>query len=169
MEFFILEHNPLYIYNPQIVRMPDGIDIADFKKNGTINIKPRTLLEFIGEKHTIFPDFLLDRVPLFTKKIKKIIDIFYNDIVYKEVILKDQNSSMNKMYFLAKLKVVEESAVLEAEKKMPKKIFSSAIENEDIFYLKYKDNIYLCANLIVVENIFRNGGHGFVLREIYTD
>ena len=166
MEYFLLQHNSLYTDIPQIINISKHINYYDFYRIGTQHIQPRVWLDFEGDESTIFPDLLLNRIPLFTQKVRKAIDMLYKKMIYKEIILVGKNIVKSKQYFLADFKTLPIEAVIQEEDRVPSMLDYTYIKGEDIFYIMYKDKVNLFANLVVLESILRNAANGFSVKRV---
>jgi|GEM_PF-2678695 len=166
MNYFLLQHNSLYTDIPQIMNMSQHINYYDFYRIGTQHIKSRVWLDFQGDEYTMFPDLLLNRLPLFSDKVRKVINMLYNKIICKEIILVGKNIVKSNQYFLADFKRLPIEAIIEEEDRVPSVLDHSYIKGEDIFYIMYKDKINLVVNLIVLESILRKAANGFIIKEM---
>ena len=171
MKYFVIKQDERITDRPYPKDFYEKINVRHVAANTSELIQPRTLIHLNPSKHTVFPDILCTPVLLVTREMLDVIELFNDNIVYRQIVYLDTEHKLVQLYFMPLLDIVDCLSgkceyVNESRTEFSKVVLKSAsIEDKSLFQTKNKAQRIFIIRLDLVESLLVRGCKGFTLME----
>lgn len=107
MKFYILGMDISYTNYPRIKKWFGRIDYRDLNIYDAYKIPNRQLFMIHENENTVFTSIVDNPFPLVSAEVKKVFDMYEPHIIYKEIVLLDQQYERTEVYYLPILEEIE--------------------------------------------------------------
>lgn len=171
MKFYILGTDASYTNYPKIKKWFGRIDYRDLNIYDAYKIPNRQLFMIHENENTVFTSIVENPFPLVSAEVKKVFDMYEPHIIYKEIVLLDQQYERTEVYYLPILEEIEclnDKSEYNLDKSIIKKgiIDYEKTEEKAVFRLKGFDHYYMVGRLDLVESILKRNVKGIGLKEL---
>lgn len=172
MKYFILKEDEKLEYAIKFKDFPTR-QKAVFLREDAQNYKDMTNLIVEGESDSIYPDLIQAPVLMVSERLKKIFEMYEDDLIYKTVILTNLELKTQEVYRLVITDVIEalsgKTTYFKNNWEDHIVLDSKKIGEKQIFHLRTSQTTYLVASMDVVESILKRGLVGIEFEEIEVD
>ncbi len=171
MKFYLLGTDAAYTNYPKIKKWFGRIDPRDFNIHDAHKIPHRQICMIHENENTVFTSIVDAPFPLVSVEVRKVFDMYEPHIIYKEIVLLDQQHGKAEVYYLPILEELEclnEKSEYNLDKSIIRKgvIDYEKTEGKAIFRLKGFDHYYMVGRLDLVESILKRNVKGIGLKEL---
>ena len=143
-----------------------------FRKDAAV-IKPSTTLYFAADSGEALPDFIQSPIPLVSDMVKKVLDVYEDDMIFRYVKLVDK--SRGKIFLYHTLLLEEQEMLYDSTEYYPNGIVKSLvldrkkIGEHKVFLADTKKFRNPFVSLEIVESILRRNPVGIIFREVEVE
>lgn len=171
MDYFLLNQDKRYTKTPCIMDLFENINVRYLNLVDSERIDDITVLYVRSDKDTEYIDVLEKPLFMISEKLKKLLDRYNADIVFKMVPLIDFENNIQKNYYLP---VIEEIEALSSESEFGFNKFTvkkavldeEKIKGKKIFKIKESDKTLVVIRLDVAESILRRDFKGISIKRL---
>lgn len=174
MDYFLLKQDERYKNTPHLSNVFKKINIKDLNLFDCNKISNILVFSVQNERNTTFLDVLDNQIYLISKEMKKILDKFNADILFKDVALLDHYNKRQGNYSLPifkEINALSDRSEFNMNKTIVKKIVldSQKIKGEKIFKLAESSKTLVVVRLDVAEFLLRRNFKGIKLERLEID
>ena len=174
MDYFLLKQDERYKNTPYLSNVFKKINIKDLNLFDCNKINNILVFSVQNERNTTFLDVLDNQIYLISKEMKKILDKFNADILFKDVALLDHYNKRQGNYSLPifkEINALSDRSEFNMNKTIVKKIVldSQKIKGEKIFKLAESSKTLVVVRLDVAEFLLRRNFKGIKLERLEID
>ena len=171
MDYFLLKQDKRYSYIPSIVDWFNNINIKNLNLINADKIKDVTILYVKSDKNNNYLDILDNQLFLVSEDMKKILEKYNTNIIFKMIVLTDFKNSIQNVYYLPifeEIEALSEDAEMNLNKTVVKKIIlnEEKIRNKKVFKLKESSKTMVVVRLDVAESLLRRDFNGIILEKV---
>jgi hypothetical protein len=172
MEYYLFSPNQDYSDAPKLSDIHDKWNTNHFYADRSYELPMRTVVHIRSNEHMDFTDYLFHSVPLFSEKAMKVIRMFDDDFIYKELVLFDPKNGFDQMYCLPFFPRFSDRSIVTPSSQSDVTLIYRAEKIElrvpyilPMFFVFQQGECRLFMRLDVVECLLRNGARGFALKK----
>lgn len=174
MDYFLLKQDERYTNTPRIIDLFKKIDTRNITLLKAHNIEDIIVFNVTADDNCEFLDVLDSQVFLISDDMKKIIEKYDRDILFKRLPLIDKKNSRQKNYSLPIFKEIEalsDKSELNLNKTVVKKIVldKEKIHGKKIFKIKESSKPLIVIRLDVAESLLRRNFKGIKLERLQVE
>lgn len=174
MKYFLLEQDNRYSNVPQILDMYSKIDRKNVNLINEYKIKDTIILYTHGDSNTKYLDILERPKYIVSEKMKKLLNEYTDNIVFKYLPLIDMENRKQNNYYLPifeEVKVLGSKTEFNLNKSEAKKIVldGSKIKNRRVFKIAGIEKTKVVVSVDVAESILRRDFLGVSLKELQVE
>lgn len=168
MSYFLLKQDPTFTDAPTIINWYGKINEKNISIGKSHLLERRILLNVMPNKNLVFPPVLTNPFFLFTREIKKSVDLYEKRLAYKEIVLLDSENMKTEHYYmpiLPKVDCLSEQSTFNLDHSILLKavIVKENIPPNAIFLLEGVGNRHIVIRLDLAESILRKSFLGIHL------
>ncbi|NFA42884.1 hypothetical protein EXM65_09935 [Clostridium botulinum] len=174
MDYFLLKQDEEYTNAPMLMDVFKNIDVININLLNAHKIEDIVILNVKCNEETEFLDILDRNLFLISKEMKKIIEKYDSEILFKTIPLIDLPHERQENYYMPIFEEIEclsEKAELNLNKTVVKKIIldKEKIRNKKIFKIKKSSKTLVVIRLDVAESLLRREFKGMCLERLEID
>lgn len=171
MDYFLLKQDERYSYTPSILDWFNKINIKNLNLINADKIKDVVILYVKSDKNNNYLDVLDNQLFLVSEPMKKILEKYDPNIIFKMICLIDYKNSKQSIYYLPifeEIEALSEDAEMNLNKTVVKKLVlnEEKIKNKKIFKLKESSESMVVIRLDVAESLLRRDFDGISLEKV---
>lgn len=171
MDYFLLKQDERYINTPVIIEIMKKIDRKNMNLENAHKLEDTMVFYMKCDKNANFLDILDSQLFLVSSRLKKIIEKYETDIVFKTMVLINRDEERQEVYYLPIFKEVEvlsSKSEFNLNKSVIKKLVldGEKIKNNRIFKIKESEETMIVVRLDAAESILRRDFAGVKLERI---
>lgn len=174
MEYFLLKQDEEYTNEPVLKDVFNTIDFRNINLLNAHKIDDVVIFNVKCDEETEFLDVLDRNLFLISEKMKKIIEKYVPQSLFKTIPLIDLNNGRQENYYLPIFEEIEclsENAELNLNKTVVKKIIldKEKIKGKKIFKIKESEKTLVVVRLDVAESLLRREFKGMCLKRLEAE
>ncbi|MBI6871348.1 hypothetical protein [Clostridium aciditolerans] len=174
MDYFLLKQDERYTNTPRLIDVFKKINIKNLNLSNAHKIEDITIFEINAGDNCEFLDILDSQLFLISEGMKKIIEKYDRDILFKSLSLIDSLHDIQENYFLPIFEEGEslsDNAELNLDKTVVKKIVldKEKIQGKKIFKIKESLKPLIVVRLDVAESLLRRDFKGIKLERLQVE
>lgn len=174
MDYFLLKQDERYTNTPRLKDVFNKIVVRNINLLEAHKIPQMIIFQVEADENCEFLDILDNRLFLISDKMKRIIEKFNADILFKSIPLIDSEHDKQKNYFLPiveEIDALSDNAELNLNKTVVKKIIldKDKIQDKKIFKIKESTKPLIVVRLDVAECLLRRDFKGMKLEELQVE
>ncbi|MCY6355717.1 hypothetical protein [Clostridium sp. ZS2-4] len=174
MDYFLLKQDERYGNTPRLIDVFKKINIKDLNLLNAHKIEDIIIFKVSADENCEFLDVLDTQLFLISEDMKKIIEKYDRDIVFKSLALIDQAHYRQKNYSLPifqEIEALSDKAELNLNKTVVKKIIldKEKIKGKKIFKIKESSKPLIVVRLDVAESLLRRDFKGIKLERVQVE
>ncbi|WP_252248244.1 hypothetical protein [Clostridium sp. ZBS20] len=174
MDYFLLKQDEEYTNTPMLMDVFKNIDVRNINLLDAHKIDDVIIFNVKCDEGAEFLDILDRNLFLISKEIKKIIEKYDSEILFKTIPLIDLPHERQENYYMPIFEEIEclsEKAELNLNKTVVKKIIlnKEKIRNKKIFKIKESSKTLVVIRLDVAESLLRREFKGMCLKRLEID
>ena len=174
MDYFLLKQDERYKNIPYLTNVFRQINVNDLNLFDCHKISDILVFNLRDERNSNFLDILDNQIYLISKKMKKVLEMFNADILFKDVALLDHYNKRQGNYSLPifkEINALSDKSEFNMNKTIVKKIVldSKKIKGEKIFKLAESSKTLVVVRLDVAEFLLRRNFKGIKLERLEID
>lgn len=174
MDYFLLKQDERYKNIPYLTNVFKQINVNDLNLFDCHKISDILVFNLRDERNSNFLDILDNQIYLISKKMKKVLEMFNADILFKDVALLDHYNKRQGNYSLPifkEINALSDKSEFNMNKTIVKKIVldSKKIKGEKIFKLAESSKTLVVVRLDVAEFLLRRNFIGIKLERLEID
>lgn len=171
MDYFLLRQDKRCSYTPRILDWFNRINIKNLNLENAHKVKDETIFYVNSESNNNYLDVLDNQLFLISEEMKKILEKYDPNIIFKMVVLTDFKNSKQVIYYLPifeEIEALSEDAEMNLNKTVVKKLLlnEEKIKNKKVFKLKESSKTMVIVRLDVAESILRRDFNGVELEKV---
>lgn len=171
MDYFLLKQDKRYSYTPQITNWFDMINVKNLNLINADKIKDVIILYVKAHENNNYLDILDNQLFLVSEPMKKTLEKYDPNIIFKMIVLTDFKNSIQNVYYLPifeEIEALSEDAEMNLNKTVVKKLIlnEEKIKNKKIFKLKESSRTMVVVRLDVAESLLRRDFDGIILEKV---
>jgi hypothetical protein len=171
MDYFLLKQDERCTAIPTIVNWTKEIDVRNLTLVNSDKIKDAMVLYVKTSNNNNYVDILEHPFFLVSENIKKIIEKYDPNIIFKMICLVDFKNSKQNIYYLPifeEIEALSQAAEMNLNKTVVKKLIlnEEKINNKKIFKLKESSKTMVIVRLDVAESLLRRDFNGISLERL---
>lgn len=171
MDYFLLKQDKRYSNPPQILNLFKTIDIRNLNLLRADNIPDNQVLFVKESENNEYLDTIDTQIFLVSKNMKKILEKYSLNIIFKMTGLIERESQKQNIYYLPifeEIEALSEDSEFNLNKTVVKKIIldEEKIKDKKIFKIKESDKTLIVVRLDVAESILRREFTGVFLERL---
>ncbi|MBC2580546.1 imm11 family protein [Clostridium sp. DJ247] len=174
MDYFLLKQDERYTDVPLLLDLMKKIDLRSINQMDAHKIEDTTLFYVRAEEESSFLDILDRQLYLVSDGLKKILEKYVPNTLFKMMILIDKKNERQENYFLPIFEEVEAlspNCEFNLDKSVIKKLVldGEKIKGKKIFKIKESEKPMIVVRLDAAESILRRGFEGIRLEKIQVE
>lgn len=174
MDYFLLKQDERYTNTPRIIDLFKKIDTRNINLLKAHNIEDIIVFNVTADDNCEFLDVLDSQVFLISDDMKKIIEKYDRDILFKRLPLIDKKNSRQKNYSLPifnEIEALSDKSEFNLNKTVVKKIIldKEKIQGKKIFKIKESSKPLIVIRLDVAESLLRRNFKGIKLERLQVE
>lgn len=171
MDYFLLKQDERYTNTPRILDIYNKIDFRNINLLNAHKIEDITICNVKCNEETKFLDVLDSQRFIISENMKRILEKYNAEIIYKSIPLIDSHNQRQENYYLPifqEIEALSEKAELNLDKTVVKKIIldSKKIQGKKIFKIKESLKPLIVLRLDVAESLLRRRFKGICLEQL---
>lgn len=171
MDYFLLKQDEEYTNTPRLMNVFNTIDVRNINLLNAHKIEEVIIFNFKCDEGAEFLDILDRNLFLVSEEMKKIIEKYDPEILFKTIPLIDLPNDRQENYYMPIFEDIEclsENADLNLNKTVVKKIIldKEKIKGKKIFKIKESSKIFVVVRLDVAESLLRREFKGICLERL---
>lgn len=171
MDYFLLKQDKRYSYVPRISDWFSKINVRHLNLTDADKIKDGIVLYVDSNSNNNYLDVLDNQLFLISEEMKKILEKYDTNIIFKMAVLTDFKNSKQVIYYLPifeEIEALSEEAEMNLNKTVVKKLLlnEEKIKNKKVFKLKESSKTMVIVRLDVAESILRRDFNGVELEKV---
>ena len=174
MDYFLLKQDEEYTNAPRLMDVFKNMDVRNINLLNAHKIEEIVIYNFKCDNETEFLDIIDRNLFLISEEMKKIIEKYDSEIIFKTIPLIDLPHGRQENYYMPifeEIDCLSESSEFNLNKTVVKKIVldKEKIKNKKIFKIKESSKILIVARLDVAESLLRREFKGMCLERLEID
>lgn len=171
MDYFLLKQDERCSYIPRISNWFDKINIKHLNLENAHKVDDETILFLNSDVNNRYTDIIDLQLFLVSEAMKKVMEKYAPDSIFKMIVLTDFKNSIQKIYYqpiFEEVEALSEEAEMNLNKTVVKKIIlnEEKIRDKKIFKLKESSKTLIVVRLDVAESILRRDFNGIELEKL---
>lgn len=171
MDYFILKQDERYKNTPRLLNVFKEINVKDINLLNAHKIEDIIVLRGSCEEGAEFLDLLDNQLFLISNELKKIIEKYDRDIIFKMIAIIDSVHQKQGNYCLPifnEIEALSDKSELNLNKTVVKKVVldKEKVKGKKIFKLKESSKTLIIVRLDVAESLLRRGFKGIKLERV---
>ena len=171
MRYFIIESDPEFNDLPFFRDWHQKIDVRFIKKGLTKKLPFRELVFIYPNPELVFSGVIIKPFILLTREIKNIVSKYQRGVVYKEIVLLDDENELTQLYYLAIVDEVDclhESSGFNRQGTVLEKpvLIHNMIRDKSLFKIADTCSSYTVIRLDLLESVLRRDVRGLQLTPV---
>jgi len=171
MKYFLIKTDPQFDTSPDIKDWYHQFDKRNIQRGRSHKIPSRQLMFIQPNANVVFTDVLSFPFFLVTETLRDVIKLYEPIMIFKEIVLLDNENANMCIYHLPILEHVDcldssSKLTLDRSKVLEAVIDLSKVGERSIFQLAGVGNTHVIARLDIVESFLRRGACGIGLEEV---
>lgn len=171
MNYFLLRQDKRCSYVPRISDWFNKINLKHLNSIDADKIKDGVVLYVDSNSNNNYLDVLDNQLFLISEEMKKILEKYDPNIIFKMAVLTDFKNSKQVIYYLPifeEIEALSEDAEMNLNKTVVKKLLlnEEKIKNKKVFKLKESSKAMVIVRLDVAESILRRDFNGVELEKV---
>jgi len=174
MDYFLLKQDEEYTNAPRLMDVFKNMDVRNINLLNAHKIEEIVIFNVKCDNETEFLDIIDRNLFLISEEMKKIIEKYDSEIIFKTIPLIDLPHGRQENYYMPifeEIDCLSESSEFNLNKTVVKKIVldKEKIKNKKIFKIKESSKILIVARLDVAESLLRREFKGMCLERLEID
>lgn len=174
MDYFLLKSDERYTNIPMLVDVFQTIDKRNINLLNAHKIENTIVFYAEADKETNFIDVLDRQLYLISKNLKKLIEKYTPNTIFKLIPIIDTNKERQETYYLPifeEIEALSDKSEFNLDKSVIKKLVldEEKIKEKKIFKIKEGDKTLIVVRLDVAESILRREFYGVELERVEVD
>ena len=174
MDYFLLKQDKRYSNTPQIIDLFKNINTKDLNLLKADNIEDNNCFYVKSHDNIDYLDVLETPIFLVSKELKKILEKYNRNIIFKMFVLIDYEKKEQNFYYLPifeEIEALSEKSEFNLNKTIVKKIVldEKKIKNKKIFKVKESDKTLIVVRLDAAESLLRREFKGIALERLQVE
>lgn len=171
MDYFVLRQDKRCTYVPKILDWFSNINKKHLNLVDADKVKNEIILYVNSDKNNTYFDILDNQLFLVCEEMKKILEKYNPNIIFKMIVLTDFNNSKQVIYYqpiFEEIEALSEEAEMNLDKTVVTKLIvnEEKIKNKKVFKLKESSKTMVIIRLDVAESILRRDFNGVELEKV---
>lgn len=171
MDYFLLKQDERYTKTPFIIELAKKVDKRNINELNAHKMDDTIILNVKSDPDTCFLDILDRQIYLTSDRLKKLLEKYESNIIFKTIPLIDLENQRQENYYLPifeEIEALSSNSEFSLDKSVIKKLIldQKKIENKKIFKIKEGINTLIVVRLDVAESILRRDFIGIHLEKI---
>ena len=174
MDYFLLKQDKRYSNTPQIIDLFKNINTKDLNLLKADNIEDNNCFYVKSNDNIDYLDVLETPIFLVSKELKKILEKYNRNMIFKMFALIDYEKKEQNFYYLPifeEIEALSEKSEFNLNKTIVKKIIldEKKIKNKKIFKIKESDKTLIVVRLDAAESLLRRDFNGIILEKLEVE
>ena len=174
MNYFLLKQDKRYSNTPSLKEVYKTIPYKNVNLLDEDKIEDNNIIFVKADEDTEYLDILDTQIFLISEKLKKIIEKYDTNIIFKRICLIDKERKNQNIYYLPifrEFEVLHEKSEFNLNKTIVKKIIldEKKIKNKKIFKIKESDKTLIVVRLDAAESLLRREFKGIALERLQVE
>ena len=174
MDYFLLKQDKRYSNTPQIIDLFKNINTKDLNLLKADNIQDNNCFYVKSHDNIDYLDVLEIPIFLVSKELKKILEKYNRNMIFKMFALIDYEKKEQNFYYLPifeEIEALSEKSEFNLNKTIVKKIIldEKKIKNKKIFKIKESDKTLIVVRLDAAESLLRRDFNGIILEKLEVE
>ena len=174
MDYFLLKQDKRYSNTPQIIDLFNNINTRALNLLRADNIEDNNCIYVKSSDNIDYLDILDTQIFLISKELKKILEKYNRNIIFKMLILIDYEKKEQNVYYIPifeEIEALSEKSEFNLNKTIVKKIVldEKKIKNKKIFKIKESDKTLIVVRLDTAESLLRRDFKGIALERLEAE
>lgn len=171
MDYFLLTQDKRYSYIPRISEWFSKVNLRHLNLVDAYKIKNEIVLYVNSNSNNNYLDILNNQLFLVSEGMKKILEKYDPNIIFKMIVLTDFKNSKQVIYYLPifeEIEALSEDAEMNLNKTVVKKLIlnEERIKNKKLFKIKESSKTMVVIRLDVAESLLRRDFNGIDLEKV---
>ena len=174
MDYFLLKQDKRYSNTPQIIDLFKNINTKDLNLLKADNIEDNNCFYVKSNDNIDYLDVLDTPIFLVSKELKKILEKYNRNMIFKMFALIDYEKKEQNFYYLPifeEIEALSEKSEFNLNKTIVKKIIldEKKIKDKKLFKIKESDKTLIVARLDAAESLLRREFKGLTLERLQVE
>ena len=174
MDYFLLKQDKRYSNTPQIIDLFKNINTKDLNLLKADNIQDNNCFYVKSHDNIDYLDVLEIPIFLVSKELKKILEKYNRNMIFKMFALIDYEKKEQNFYYLPifeEIEALSEKSEFNLNKTIVKKIIldEKKIKNKKLFKIKESDKTLIVVRLDAAESLLRREFKGLTLERLQVE
>ena len=174
MDYFLLKQDKRYSNTPQIIDLFKNINTKDLNLLKADNIEDNNCFYVKSNDNIDYLDVLEIPIFLVSKELKKILEKYNRNMIFKMLALIDYEKKEQNFYYLPifeEIEALSEKSEFNLNKTIVKKIIldEKKIKNKKLFKIKESDKTLIVVRLDAAESLLRREFKGIALERLQVE
>lgn len=174
MDYFLLKQDKRYSNTPQIIDLFKNINTKDLNLLKADNIQDNNCFYVKSHDNIDYLDVLEIPIFLVSKELKKILEKYNRNMIFKMFALIDYEKKEQNFYYLPifeEIEALSEKSEFNLNKTIVKKIIldEKKIKNKKLFKIKESDKTLIVVRLDAAESLLRRDFNGIILEKLEVE